>query len=427
MRSVIRFMLLGAVAAFMLALSPGALADGDQATVVSLSVGGNNVLYYQTLDGVITRSVPVPTNIGAFVPAANGSIVFWAAGPDHSGGGIWLMRPDGSTVELDSSPTDFNPSISYDGSKVVFARGDPAAFSSGIWATDLYVINADGTGLRRVVSGGGQYLHHPVFSPDGGSIAYWCGPADGTDNQSKGCGPMTDGSYRNAGLMRVSADGSNPRMIVIGGGDAIEPQGPGGLSWSPDGQWIALEGALTIHVPLGWTAQSQIFAYHTDGSDLFNNADPSRQVTHVTDDTGAFNGQFCGNSTQILVQGGAGGSYLFAINRDGTNQRQISLSPQGTPYGVCVFPASGEAPPPLVDATHVTVPSVHALGVKAAKSKLRADNLRVGKVTYRYSATVRKNRVLAQRPKAGAVAHRTAKIGPPVALVVSHGRRHRSH
>jgi len=64
------------------------------------------------------------------------------------------MHPDGSTLELDSSSYDLDPSISYDGSKVVVARGDPAAWSSNQWATDLYVINADGTGLKRVASGG---------------------------------------------------------------------------------------------------------------------------------------------------------------------------------------------------------------------------------------------------------------------------------
>ena len=88
-----------------------------------------------------------------FVPAANGSIVFMeAAGPNTNSGALWLMRPGGSTVELDSSPTDFDPSISYDGSKVVFARGEPADWSSDHWAYDLYVIKPDGTRLRRCSS-----------------------------------------------------------------------------------------------------------------------------------------------------------------------------------------------------------------------------------------------------------------------------------
>lgn len=277
---------------------------------------------------------------------------------------------------------------------------------------------------------GTTFLRRPTFSPDGGTIAYWCGPAAAEDNLSRNCGPMTDGSYRNSGVMRVNADGSNPRMIVIGGGDAILPGGPSGLSWSPDGQWILLDGALTVYVPPGGeTAQDELFAYHSDGSDLFNNADPSRQVTHETADPGPFDPQFCGNSTQILFENAGNGGGTFVINRDGTNRHQVFLSTAdfGLPYGVCVPPSAGEAPPPLVDATHITVPSVQALGIKAARSDLRARNLTVGRVTYRYSARVRKNRVLAQNPKAGAIAHRTAQTGPAVRLVVSHGRRHGRH
>jgi len=396
--------------------------------VVALGLGlnGGYALNYETLNGVTTQSVQAPSNLSTdFVPAANGSVVFLAEGTtENSMGGVWLMHSDGSVIELDSSSEDFQPSISYDGSKVVFGRYDPTSGRSGI-----YVINADGTGLRLVVSSGPlNFVKLPTFSPDGGSIAYWCGPLDGTDNQSKTCGPLTDGSYRNSGVMRINADGSNPRMIVIAGGDPILPDGPNGMSWSPDGQWIALDGALTVYLPGGAeTAWGQLFAYHTDGSDLFNNADPSRQVTHETDDDpGPINPQFCGNSTQILFEDAGTGAGTFVINRDGTGRHQVTLYPTGpyTPIGqpVCVLPASGDAPPPLVDATHITVPSLHALGAKAAKRKLRADNLSVGKVTYRYSPSVRKNRVLSQRPKAGAVAHRIQKIGPRVNLVLSRGR-----
>jgi hypothetical protein len=44
----------------------------------------------------------------------------------------------------------------------------------------------------------------------------------------------------------------------------------------------------------------QLFAYHTDGSDLFNSDDPTRQVTHETNPWGAVYGQFCGDSTRIV-------------------------------------------------------------------------------------------------------------------------------
>lgn len=430
MRIGVLFFLGACVAALLLSVSPGAVAGSDQPVVVAVGViGSQQVLNYETLDGVILRSRPVPWSMGTFVPAANGAVVFMAAQtPNTSLGAIWLMRPDGTAIELDSSSDDFDPSISYDGSKVVFERFDPTSGTS-----DIYVVNADGTGLRLVASGAdSNLLDTPTFSPDGGSIAYWCGPAEfSTDTLSQGCGPLTDGSYRNSGVMRVDADGSNPRMILIGAGEANEPGGPGALSWSPNGQWIVLGGLSDT--PGKYGNLHELFAYHTDGSDLFNNDDPTRQVTHETNPWGAFDGQFCGNSTQILFttvvdDHGNSGDFSYEINLDGTDRREIFLSTadSSTAWGICVLPSSGEAPPPLVDATHVTVPSVHELGLGAAKSKLKAHNLSLGKVTYKASSAVHKNRVLDQYPRAGAVAHRTRKNGPRVNLVVSRGRHRRS-
>jgi len=64
---------------------------------------------------------------------------------------------------------------------------------------------------------------------------------------------------------------------------------------------------------------------------------------------------------------------------------------------------------------------VASVDVGAATSKLEAHDLTVGTVSYSYSASVAKNLVVSQSPRAGSVAHRTAKRGPAVNLVVSRG------
>jgi len=74
-----------------------------------------------------------------------------------------------------------------------------------------------------------------------------------------------------------------------------------------------------------------------------------------------------------------------------------------------------------VDMTHITVPSVEDLSVPDATSTLSSDHLTVGTVSESFSATVPEGAVVSQSPSAGAVAHRTVKIGPPVDLVVSNG------
>jgi beta-lactam-binding protein with PASTA domain len=115
------------------------------------------------------------------------------------------------------------------------------------------------------------------------------------------------------------------------------------------------------------------------------------------------------------------GNFPFVINTDGTDRQELSFSSDGTAWGTCVLPATGEAPPPLVDMTHITVPSVETLNVGVATKDLDAVNLTVGTVTYEYSSAAAENTVVSQDPSAGAVAHRTEKQGPPVNLVLSLG------
>ena len=426
MKSGLRCFLLVLFAVLVLALSPAAPAGSESYQLVTPNIFGawpNCVGFVvETIDGTANGCTPFPDGVTPYTysAAANGSIVLAAddSTAGGAGGSIWLVRADGSAVQLDDSIQDFDPTISYDGSKVVFARFDPTTGSS-----DIYSVNSDGSDLRLVVSGGGTNgLSLPSISPDGSTIAYWCGPARSPSGAGTGCGPLTDGSYRIWGLMRVNVDGTDPRMIVIGAGDAIEPGGPSGLSWSPDGKWIAMDGALTVYVDGGQSAQDQIFEYHTDGSDLFENADPARQITHEPYPWPAVLPQFSPDGLNLLYlktvdDSGNQGDFTYMIGVDGTSRRELPI-----PYGEFIPTAVPVAPPPLVDATHVSVPSVHALRVRAARSRLAAHNLRVGKVRHVFSAKVRKNRVLSQRPRAGAVAHRTQKLGPRVSLVVSRGR-----
>ncbi|HJU37092.1 MAG TPA: PASTA domain-containing protein [Gaiellaceae bacterium] len=407
-----------------LALAPSALGDAPPYQLAVLNGSSGCVGFtIETTDGTPTGCTPQPDGVNPWNvfsrAASDGSVVFMAQDNMSGGdvGSIWLARPDGSSVHLDDSNWDFDPSISYDGSKIAFARFDPTNSSS-----DIYTVNSDGSGLQLVVSGGGtHYLRLPSISPDGSVLAYWCGPADNQLGLG-GCGPLTDGTYRDSGLMRVNADGTDPRMIVIGGGDALEPVGPTGMSWSPDGQWLALDGLLEVDLGNNEsTAQRQIFEYRTDGSDLFNNADPTRQITHETDPWGPAFPQFSPDGSQLLymefVDGnGNGGNFTYMGGVDGTGRQELPLN-----YGAFVPTATPVAPPPLVDATHITVPSVQALDLGTAKQDLDTKNLTVGTVTYQHSATVGKNLVASQDPAAGATAHRTEKQGPPVDLVISLG------
>jgi Tol biopolymer transport system component len=147
------------------------------------------------------------TNAGSYSAAANGSIVY----SDNNGiGGVWVVNPNEPPVQVDSSPQDWDVAISPDGSKVAFTRIDPTTEAS-----DIYVVNANGSGLTLVASGSeNNALGSPSFSPDGSTIAYTCTVANNAAGTGIGCGPTAAGTYAGGGVMLMNVDGDDQRLIV---------------------------------------------------------------------------------------------------------------------------------------------------------------------------------------------------------------------
>lgn len=104
------------------------------------------------------------------------------------------------------------PAWSYDGRAIAF-RGLCESRDQDEWA--LYVIHADGTGLRTLPGESGYSAESPSWSPDGRRLAYV---------RSR----MTDSSY-SAEIAIVDSDGGGRRVLASGDAPA----------WSPDGKWIA--------------------------------------------------------------------------------------------------------------------------------------------------------------------------------------------
>ena len=115
-------------------------------------------------------SGPVFAKPGPTPPPADPAIAF-VVGSD-----IWVMNADGSNQRLVVAGGDA-PNFSPDGAQLTF--------TSSIAGPGVYVINIDGTGLRKVVGtiAGGGPAWSPVPAPDGQmKIAYTDlpGPPDGT-------------------------------------------------------------------------------------------------------------------------------------------------------------------------------------------------------------------------------------------------------
>jgi Tol biopolymer transport system component len=151
-----------------------------------------------------------------------------------------------------------SPTLSPDGRRVAFERiagrdGD-WSFGRGIW-----VASSNGSSLRRITSGGGN----PVWSPQGGEIAYWIGSPPGPPGWGK--------------LMLVAPARGTSRTILAHGVQRLLPN-----SWSPNGKLIAFidkRGGLSLVSPssgsvrgLPWLGYVGGIAWSPDSRQFLMNA-----------------------------------------------------------------------------------------------------------------------------------------------------------
>jgi Tol biopolymer transport system component len=128
---------------------------------------------------------------------------------------IYAIRPDGSGEHAITKPSEGtgSPVWSPDSLRLLYPREGK-----------LYLVNADGTGERRLTRNRRDFYEvSPSWSPDGKEVAF-----EGTDD-----------------IYVVRLDGSQRRItdtrVRRNGGPFSSP------SWSPDGKWIAFIGYKPFH------------------------------------------------------------------------------------------------------------------------------------------------------------------------------------
>jgi WD40 repeat protein len=105
--------------------------------------------------------IDAPAGNPAFSP--DGTLIAWDTGSAVPGAAVHLSSADG-TGDTVVAQDAWEPSWSPDGSRIAFSRtvdGDP----------EIFVMNADGTGVTRLTSLAGED-RSPVWSPDGARIAW---------------------------------------------------------------------------------------------------------------------------------------------------------------------------------------------------------------------------------------------------------------
>ena len=179
------------------------------------------------------------------------------------------------------------------------ATASRIAFFAGFYPTELYVMNADGSGKRSLVrhsSGlGPDPYGGPVWSPDGLKLAFAkrLAPAIG---QCQVC---------HHEIFVMNADGSGQRNLTGNlGGDAA--------AWSPDSQQIAFSRTIA--------STPNLYVMNADGSG-------QRRVTQ--DAINVWGASWSPDGRQLAFSSGVGnpGNFnIYVVNVDGSGQQQLTTN-----------------------------------------------------------------------------------------------------
>ncbi len=174
------------------------------------------------------ESAPVASVIKQAAPKStqNGTIVFQTS----SGGAIYTMNADGSTLQWVASG-GLDPALSPDGTQIAYTRWDEPR--------GLYVVNIDGSNERWLVAD--NFVKNPTWSPDGEQIVY---------NLQKGGTDSVTFSHPRFGEFTRSGDDYWRLEIINVDGSVREGLDDQMISWNPD--WsergILFVGATALYV-----------------------------------------------------------------------------------------------------------------------------------------------------------------------------------
>src|SRR6266511_3957003 len=283
---------------------------------------------------------------------------------------IYLMDGDGSNVRrvTENAYSDGFPALSPDRTRIVFDSNRLRAEGEPFNTSDLFVMNADGTGQTSLVRGSSA-----TWSPDGKRIAFHAS-ASGTSkpiNQLPGAA-TTDSDIFVMNIADFLKKRARPKNIT--NNPAAIDDDP---DWSPKGQKIIFtshaitdntDNHVTAEIYLidadgkskptrltnnteeerapAWSPDGKriVFSCRRGGTDLeicVMNADGTGQA-QLTDNTiGDLSPSWSPDGGKIVFHrrvGGRGQFQLFLINADGTGETQLTTGP-----GINGFPNWGEA------------------------------------------------------------------------------------
>lgn len=197
---------------------------------------------------------------------------------------IYSMAADGSDV------TRLTYNNVPDGRASWSANGNHIAFASGpVGARDIYVLNANGEGLRNVTNTPNADEDWPEWSPRGNNIIF-------SSNR--------DGNHE---IYVSDIEGEEITRLTNRTQDDRWP------TWSPDGSRIAFQSDL------GGTARTDVFVMNADGTSVtrLTEADAFDQMPTWSPD----------GSRIAFMSARDGNAEIYMMNADGTNETRITNNP----------------------------------------------------------------------------------------------------
>jgi WD40-like Beta Propeller Repeat/Lipoprotein LpqB beta-propeller domain len=199
--------------------APVRIAEGDNVGRPSWHPDGVHIAYRLDGDGrtevhitrsdgtgdrlVYSRAAPGTFAVFSATFSPDGSQLVFDAGTD-TGYSIFLMEADGANVRrITDTGTDYNPSWSPDGARLIFTREE------AVGGSDIFVMDADGSNVHRITDDDPSITNLDAqFTPDGSLITYTSATNGGTGR-----------------VVMMNPDGSGARTLIE---DAVL-----GFSWQP--------------------------------------------------------------------------------------------------------------------------------------------------------------------------------------------------
>jgi TolB protein len=225
---------------------------------------GNDEVFVTNADGTRQRNLtrnPASDYSPAWSPDGR-TIAFATSREDPTGNDVWLMDADGGNPRplVEQIGIDEYPSWSPDGSQLAFGCTLGKILASQVGDFEVCVVNADGTGLRRITDAPG-ISSAAGWSPDGSLILFGSN-RDQSPGDVSPCGDLFVIRPDGSGLRKIT-DGSHRDCVSSWAGDghifvSSDRRDPGGQSdlWvmNVDGT-----GATLLTVPLAGEKQDGAF------------------------------------------------------------------------------------------------------------------------------------------------------------------------